>query len=62
MAGMSEPDYIICLECENPVYSFEWREGRVLEASCALCGNDDPANFATEDELEDMVDQRETDR
>jgi hypothetical protein len=48
------PDYLICLECESPVYTFEWVEGRVLEGQCALCGNDDPTQFATEEELEEM--------
>ncbi len=52
---MSEPDYIICLECETPCYMFEWVEGRVKEAQCLACGNDDPSQFATEEELEDMA-------
>jgi hypothetical protein len=51
---MSEPDYVICLECETPCYLFEWADGRVREASCTMCGNDDPTQFVTEDEMEDM--------
>ena len=51
---MAHPEYLICLECETPVYVFEWREGRVLEATCPACGNDDPATFATEEEMEEM--------
>lgn len=51
---MSAPEYLICLECETPTYSFEWREGRVTEALCTACGNDDPTLFATEDDLEEM--------
>jgi translation initiation factor 2 beta subunit (eIF-2beta)/eIF-5 len=51
---MAEPEYLICLECESPAYVFEWREGRVLEAQCLVCGNDDPSNFATEEEMEEM--------
>ncbi len=51
---MSEPDYLICLECETPCYLFEWVEGRVREAQCTICGNDDPSQFVTEEELEDM--------
>jgi hypothetical protein len=46
------PDYLICLECESPVYIFEWRNGKVIEAMCTVCGEDDPASFATEDEYE----------
>jgi hypothetical protein len=52
---MSEPDYLICLECESPVYVFEWKEGRVIEALCSVCGNDDVAAFATEDEMEALA-------
>lgn len=51
---MSAPDYLLCLECETPVYHFEWAEGRVLEAFCPQCGNDDPAAFATEEEFEEL--------
>jgi len=58
---MAEPDYLLCLECESPCYVFEWREGRVLEAICTVCGNDDPALFATEDEYEDLSDSGEPD-
>jgi len=48
------PDYLICLECESPCYVFEWKDGVVKEAICELCGNDDPSQFATEDEYEDL--------
>jgi hypothetical protein len=52
---MSEPDYVICLECETPCYMFEWVEGHLTEAQCLLCGNEDPSQFATEEEMEDMA-------
>lgn len=51
---MGAPDYLICMECETPTYSFELRDGRPIEALCVVCGNDDPALFATEDDLEEM--------
>jgi translation initiation factor 2 beta subunit (eIF-2beta)/eIF-5 len=51
---MAHPEYVICLECETPVYVFDWREGRVVDVTCPVCGNDDPATFATEDEMEEM--------
>jgi translation initiation factor 2 beta subunit (eIF-2beta)/eIF-5 len=51
---MAQPDYLICMECESPIYSFEWQEGRVVEVLCPVCGNDDPANFATEEEIDEM--------
>jgi len=52
---MSQPDYVVCIDCETPVYTFEWADGRITEALCPTCGNDDPAGFATEEDIEDMV-------
>jgi hypothetical protein len=49
------PDYVICLECESPVYVFEWSGGRVTEAMCTTCGNDDIGQFATEEEYEALA-------
>jgi hypothetical protein len=49
------PEYVICLECESPSYVFEWENDRPVEAFCALCGNDDPALFASEDGLEELT-------
>jgi len=48
------PDYVICLECESPIYVFEWKGGIIKEAICEICGNEDPQQFATEDEYEDL--------
>jgi len=52
--GVSEPEYIICMECETPVYTFDWHGERIAEAVCPLCGNDDPSLFATEEQLEEL--------
>ncbi len=49
---MSSPEYVLCLECETPCYVFEWREGKVVDALCTTCNNDDPAQFATEEDYE----------
>ena len=49
------PDYLICLECESPVYVFEWADGKVREALCEVCGNEEAAQFATEDEYEALA-------
>ena len=49
------PDYLICLECESPSYVFEWENEKATEAFCGMCGNDDPGQFATESEFEDMT-------
>ena len=45
-----EPDFIICNECDSPVYVFEWKEGRIAEALCTSCGNSSPSLFTTEEE------------
>jgi translation initiation factor 2 beta subunit (eIF-2beta)/eIF-5 len=55
------PDFLICLECESPVYVFEWQEDRLVEAICLACGNEDLSQFATESELEDMSSDRRWD-
>ena len=51
---MREPDYLICLECDSPSYAFEWRDGKVLEAVCSVCGNDRPEEFMTPEDLEEL--------
>lgn len=50
-----QPEYLICLNCENPCYTFEWQEGEVSEALCQACGTDAPEEFMTEDEYEGMM-------
>ncbi|MGD1147785.1 MAG: hypothetical protein ABR961_07545 [Thermoanaerobaculaceae bacterium] len=52
---MTHPEYVICMECETPTYVFEWGNGSVVEASCPVCGNDDPAAFVSEEQFEEMV-------
>ena len=52
---MPAPDYVICLECETPVYIFEWSDGAITEAMCTLCGNDEIAQFATEDDYDALA-------
>ena len=32
---MDTPDYIICLECDTPVYTFDWDGIRIAEAEFA---------------------------
>lgn len=51
---MTAPDYLICLECESPCYTFEWSDGKVVEILCTRCGNDDPAQFLTEEEFDTL--------
>jgi|YNPBryunderm2012_1023409.scaffolds.fasta_scaffold00923_10 hypothetical protein len=54
MESMSDPDYLVCLECDTPTYLFVWSGGAIVEATCSVCGNDDPTLFTTEEELEEM--------
>ncbi len=52
---MTEPEYLICLQCETPTYQFEYDDaGKLLTVICTTCGNDDPSEFMTEAELEEL--------
>lgn len=46
-----EPEFLICLACETPTYSFEWDNGKISQALCTACGNDDASDFMTEAEF-----------
>lgn len=48
-------DYVICLECESPCYVIEVKDEKLIEAFCEVCGNQDLAGFATEDEYEALA-------
>ncbi len=50
---MASPDYVVCLECETPCYVFEWEDGKITEALCTACGNEDIEQFAPPEELEE---------
>lgn len=46
-------EYLICRECNTPCYVFQMDRGRLVEAFCAICGNEDVLRFQlTEDEDE----------
>jgi len=49
------PDYILCLECEAPCYVFEYKDGKITEALCTTCYNEDPDQFATEEDYEALA-------
>jgi hypothetical protein len=51
---MQTPDFVICLECESPIYVFEWDGAKVKEAICTTCGNDQSTMFSTEEEYDEM--------
>lgn len=51
---MSTPEYLVCLDCETPSYTFEWKDGKLLEILCEVCGNEEVDQFATSEDLEAM--------
>jgi len=40
-----EVDYLICKQCNTPSYVFEMDGGRVVDALCLVCGNDETRMF-----------------
>lgn len=49
---MSEPEFLVCINCETPCYTFEWSDGYVTEALCTACGADETDEFMTQEEFE----------
>jgi hypothetical protein len=56
---MASPDYLICLNCESPCYTFEWGDEGVEEAFCTVCGNDEADQFVTEDDFDAIAGERQ---
>lgn len=52
---MSEPEYLICLNCDTPSYSFEWVDGKLVSVVCNTCGNDDPEEFMSDAEYDEQT-------
>ena len=52
---MAAPDYLICVECESPVYVFEWQDDAIAEAICLACGNDEVEQFLTPEAYEELA-------
>ena len=52
---MEAPEYLICVECETPCYDFEFRAGKVVEATCPACGNEDLEQFLSESQYEELI-------
>ena len=46
-----EIDYLICKQCNSPCYIFEMEMGRVSEAQCLVCGNEDVNMFELGEEI-----------
>ena len=53
---MSQPDFLICMECESPCYVLEWKEGKPQDRICEACGNEDPDAFATQEDFDALMD------
>ena len=52
---MQAPEYLICLDCETPCYTFEWVNGKLTEAMCLACGTDDVDQFVSEEDFEAIM-------
>ena len=52
---MDTPDYVFCLECDTPVYTFDWDGTRITGGICTSCGNEKPMKFSTEEAYEEMM-------
>ncbi len=52
---MSEPDFLVCMQCDTPCYVFEWNEDKhkPREVLCQICGNDEIAEFETDEDYLD---------
>jgi hypothetical protein len=51
---MALPDYLICLECDTPCYTFEWRNDKPYDILCEACGNDEIELFVRADEVDEL--------
>lgn len=40
-----EVEYLMCSQCGTPCYVFEMDGGRIAEATCLVCGNDEVRLF-----------------
>ena len=52
---MDSPEYLICIDCETPCYDFEYKSEKVVDVICSVCGNDEPDQFLTEAQFEDLI-------
>jgi hypothetical protein len=52
---MEIPEYLICLDCEAPCYDFEFQAGAITEVVCPACGNEDPEQFLSETQYEELI-------
>ncbi len=46
-------DYLVCRQCNSPCYTFEMEKGKLIEAQCLVCGNEDLILFNFGEDLPD---------
>lgn len=49
-----QPEYFICLSCDNATYEFEYLNGKLASIICITCGNEDLTDFLTQNEYDEM--------
>jgi hypothetical protein len=56
MTERDDLDYVRCDNCDSPCYQFELdaKKAVIVSGWCAVCGNDDPKEFAIPDSDEDI--------
>jgi hypothetical protein len=50
---LSEPEYLMCLGCNTHCFNFDWIDGKLVEAVCVVCGNEDVEQFEMPEEVEE---------
>jgi len=50
-----EVDYVECKACDSPCYTFQVdpKTGKIVQALCSVCGNDDTSEFVIPEEPEE---------
>lgn len=55
LGPMSEPEYLICLNCDTPTYVFEWEADKLISALCQTCGNEELDDFMTDSDYDEQA-------
>ena len=38
-------EFIVCKQCDTPCYQFDMHLGKIVNAFCSMCGNDEGDEF-----------------
>ena len=52
---MAAPEYVVCVNCETPCYTFEWKRDELIEVICEACGTEDLEEFLTPEEFDTLI-------